>query len=277
MGIQIKGPMFPLLQKALQHSFSPKKLFFAFPFLFLCCTLILLCHKLLTNTENWLTLSLSFLPILGTGSLLLTLGIFLIRSYHQEKTQQKILFISTLQQSFSILLKLSYFSLPLVLIVLAKKLIVFICMGLLYLWKHWGFMTEGTENFLSGFLPIFILCGITLLGFLSLFALYFVTPHLAFTPSNPFRILQERLKSGKTQAKKFLFLLGIGVLPFLILSPILLWSLSSFSWDLSEKTIIYPVGIFSLFLTPSIIFFFNFSLESYLLLQEAPILEKTES
>jgi hypothetical protein len=269
--------MLPLLQKALQHSFSPKKVLLAFPFLFLCSALVLFCQKLLTQTENWLFLSLAFLPILVTGILLLTLGIILIRSYHQEKNQQKHFFFDTLKQSLHILLKLFYFALPLALIVLAKKLLVFCFMGILYLCKHFGLMTEGTETFVTSSLPVFMICGIILLSFVSLFTLYFITPHLAFAPSNPFRLLQDLFKNAKNQTKKYLLLLGIGTLPILISSPLLFLSLSPFSWNPFSLSIAYPLALLSILVAPSIIFFFNFSLESYHLLSEVPIVEKIDS
>ncbi|MEI6242792.1 MAG: hypothetical protein WCP39_05240, partial [Chlamydiota bacterium] len=70
--------------RAFFLSFTKKKFLLVFPVLVLCGILVVFCRALAFGSSNWISMSMTFLPMFLSSGILLSLGVFLIRIYHHE-------------------------------------------------------------------------------------------------------------------------------------------------------------------------------------------------
>jgi len=149
--------------RALLYSFSKKKMMITFPALVLCGVLIVFCRAVAFNANDWVAMSLTFLPILLSSSVLLALGVLLIRIHTHEVRALSLSFSKLVIGSLDLMVGTSYLSIPPIL----AYLIVWMVLGFFFLLKE----IPGVGHFFSvvlAFAP-FLLIFISLL--LCLFAL----------------------------------------------------------------------------------------------------------
>jgi len=120
-----------IFNRALRFTFSRKKLCVTAAVLVICGMLIVLCRAFAAKTSDYLTLSLTFLPIFFSTAFLLGLGILLIRIYHHEVKKLPISYAATFAASKDLLIEVAYLSIPLILV----YLVLWTLLGIFYLLK----------------------------------------------------------------------------------------------------------------------------------------------
>lgn len=269
-----------IFDRALSYSLCRKKNLFIIPVLVLCGLLIVLCRALAIAAGDWILLSLTFLPIFLSSGLLLAAGVVLIRVYSQDLKNINVGFKNVLERSWQVLLNISYLSLPLLL----AYLLLWTVMGVFYLLRELPALGDFISVILA-FAPFLLILGAILLGLFNVIMLFFVTPVVALKTGVRLKLIEvvySRLKQGVFTNCIFLFM---GTLPLGICLSILVLAAkvtgSSFFSGSGSLSMIFQWFFvmlpFSALLSPSVIFFFNFSTECFLVQKhkEASIEEST--
>jgi hypothetical protein len=259
-----------IFNRAWSLSFQLKKWFFTFFMLLLCGVMIIFFRGLALHTGQWITLSLSFLPIFLSVGLLTATGIILIRIYHDEIKKRPFTFRGVIGKSWDVIVGTAYLSIPLIL-------------GFLLLWMMLGIFfllndlpgVGGLFTVILAFAPFLLNLGALFLCIVSLSMLFFVTPVVALRGMN--RVELSKLLASRLQQNLFLNLVlaTIAALPILLLSGLLV--LAAFMTGAICYTCNEPLYImlqwffimipFTAALSPAIVFFFNFSAEAHVLLK----------
>ena len=270
-----------IFNRSLEFSFSKKKLLFMFPILVICGVMLVFCRALAINAGQWVVLSLTFLPIFLSSGLLLSSGVVLARFYHNEVKMLPVSFKKIFSQSWELLIGVSYLTFPLLL----AYLLLWMLMGIFYLLKATPAFGELLGVILA-FGPFLLVLGSLVLSFCNLFILFFATPHIALKSSMKLKLAEDVLKRFTNNIFSNLALFIFGLLPLLIIVSIL--SLAAFLTGINFFVRTETLGIalqwffimipFCAILSPGIIFFFNFSVESYaLILKKKPGVRSFES
>lgn len=255
-----------IFDRSFHHVFSKRKFFFLFPVLVLCGFFMIICRAISSGAGYWVTISLTFLPIFLSSGFLLAGGIVLIRAYHNELKKHPFSLIKILQESWQMLLNISYVSLPLVL----AYFLLWILMGVFYLLKELPAIGDLIGAFLS-FAPFLLILATILLGIFNIVVLFFAAPEAALRTGMRLDLVISIFHRLKTCILSNLLHLFLGLLPsFLCL--IILYAAASLTGDTFFSRTKLVSKIFQSFfvmipfcalLTPSVIFFFNFSAESF--------------
>ena len=259
-----------IFNRSLRYSFSKKKLFFVFPVLMVCGLLIVFCRALGVGSGDWVMLSLTFLPVFLCSGVLLAAGVILSRAYHCEVKEQAFSYREIFSQTWELLIGISYLSLPFLL----AYLLLWMIMGIFYLVRDLPGIGELLGSVLS-FAPFLLVLGSLFLVFLNLFMLFFVTPQVALRSSIRLRIADHIFKRLKKNLFSNLFLFMVGLIPLFFIGGLL--SLAAFMTGSNFLTSTEPLSValqwffvmvpFSALLAPIVVFFFNFALESFALMQ----------
>src|SRR5262245_29112925 len=103
-----------MFNRALAYSFNKKKLLLAFTVLALCGLLVVFFRGLSINAGEWVLLSLTFLPFFLCAGVLLSMGIILIRVYHNEIKERPVDYAEMIGKSWEVVIGASYFSIPII-------------------------------------------------------------------------------------------------------------------------------------------------------------------
>lgn len=257
--------------RAIIMTLSIKKLLLTFIVLALCGLLVVFFRGLAIGAGEWTMMSLTFMPIFICAGVLLSMGIVLIRIYHNEIKNRVVSYRDVLQNSWELLIGASYFSIPIILSYLA----LWILLGIFVLLT----MLPGIGDIFSvvlSFAPFLLNLATLILCCLNLAVLFFVTPVVALKGLNRIRIAQTL--SGRIKKDPFsnIILAILSVLPMVVFGGILLLAAfitgtvchgceNSMQHVLQWFFIMIP---FTAFLSPAVVFFFNFAAESHVLLHK---------
>lgn len=260
-----------IFNRALKFSFSKKKMLFLFPVLVICGLMLVFCRALAVNAGQWVVLSLTFLPVFLSSGLLLAAGVVLARVYHHEVKMIPLSFKKILSQSWELLIGVSYLTLPLLLV----YLFLWMLMGIFYLLKEIPALGEVLGVILA-FGPFLLVLGSLVLSFFNLFILFFATPHIALNSRLKLKLAEDVYRRFSENLFSNLTLFLLGVVPLLLVVGVL--SLAAFMTGVNffMKTETLAIALqwffimipFCAILTPGILFFFNFAVESYALMQK---------
>lgn len=256
--------------RAFSKTFSFKKNFLMFSILALCGIFIVFCQGLRMNTLNhWISMSLVFFPFFLSTGVLLAAGIVLIRLYHDEIKQKAISYRELLLKSWEIILGASYFSIPIILLYLLLWMLlgIFVLLGEI----------PGLGAFFSAILAFapFVLNVATLaLCIFVIGLLFLVTPIIALKGLSRTTVTTSLLNRMKADVFSNFLLFAIGILPLAICFFVLLMAAflttkfcepcrHTVQMILQQFFIMIP---FVAFISPSVIFFFNFAAESNMLM-----------
>ena len=253
--------------RALRMSFSIKKLLLVFVMLCICGFGLLLCKSLGLQTQDWLMLNWNFLPFFAIGVLGLSLGVLLIRLYHDEIKEKKMDYQKTFSLSKRVMVEIAYLGMPLIIGYLALWTIL----GLFYLIKALPKIGWALGAFLS-FGPFLLFLSMVSLAILFLILFFFLTPIVALRDCLP----KEWIKCMLNRMSKSLFtnfvLFIISVIPVGCILGLLMISLSmthafyvSSDNPLDLVLIMLPVSVL---LAPGVVFFFQFAAESHILMMQ---------
>jgi hypothetical protein len=259
-----------IFNRALKFSYTRKKIFLLFPALVLCGILIVLSHTFWLGANPWARASLAFVPGFLCVGILMTIGVPLIRLYHDEIKDKKLSVNKTLRQSWTLMGSLASLILP----ILTAYLVLWFVLGIFYLLKHIPSVGEMLGIFLS-FGPFLLILGSLFLSIVNLLLLFFMTPLVALKSTMRWELAEEVLLKICLQPFVHLALLILGLLPLLVVVGfmVLAATLTGMSFFVMERTweislqwffIMIP---FAALLSPVVIFFFNFAAEGFALLQ----------
>lgn len=251
--------------RALSYSFSLKKALLVFPALVLCGILVVFCRALHFGASEWIRVGLVFLPILLSSAVLLSTGVLIIRMYEYELKQQSIGFKKLLMGSVDAILGTSYLSIPPILL----YLLLWIVLGVFFLMKEIPGVGQLLNTVLL-FVPFLLILFSILLCVLSVFILFFLAPAAAKFSVKRMQLAKMALSLFQREffTKSALFLVGLA--PLILFSLILMWaaSLTHVSFSYGQQSWIlalewfFMMFPFALFLTPAVIFFFQFAVEA---------------
>lgn len=255
--------------RALSLSFDRKKNLLVFSILALCGLLVIFCRALAIHAGQWVLMSLSFLPVFLCAGVLLSLGILLIRIYHDEIKRKVFRYRDIVANSWEIIIGASYFSIPIILC----YLFLWMLLGLFVLLKEIPGIGEFFGVILA-FGPFLINLGSIVLGILNVSMLFFLTPVVALNGLSRIRVSKLLAKRLKGDFFSNIFLALIAVLPLafyfclLLLAAILTGSVCYTCSDqlhavLQSFIIMIP---FAALMSPAIVFFFNFAAEAHVLI-----------
>ncbi len=258
--------------RAFYFSFSRRRMFLTFPTLVLCGILSVFCHALSLDATPWLSLCLGFLPIFLSSGILLALGVILSRVYYAESKQMAVNMRRLIHSSMDLIIGISYFSVPPLLV----YLLFWVFLGVFFLLKE----IPGFGEFFSvvfSFGPFILIFGSLLLCLLNLGLLFFVAPAANVLAMRKGMLIRRVFNPLKKQIFSAVILFFIGIFPLLFVSSLL--SLSAFLTNTSFFSSNHSLSMamewffvmlpFAALITPAVVFFFNFSSESYALLQAA--------
>ena len=258
--------------RSIAHTFSRKKLLFVFSALFLCGLLVVFFRAIAFETSDWVAMSLTFLPILLSSGVLLSLGVLLVRIHLHEVKQLTWSFRRLFSGSIQLIFGTLYLSVPPILI----YLFLWVILGIFWLLCE----IPGIGDFfriVMAFAPFLIILCSLLLCLFNLALLFFVAPAVATESRSE---ITERLMlvlRGRLFTAFALFLVALIpialVVGFLCLAAFLtnvnfLVATHSISVALQWFFIMIP---FCALLTPAVLLFFNFSAECYWLLSKETV------
>lgn len=260
-----------IFNRAWNWTFCRKKALFVFIFLFLGGLLAVVCRGLALHAGPWVQLSLTFLPLFLCSALLLFLGILLIRLYREEVKKQEVAYGEMFSRSWMVALGASYFVIPLIL----GYLLLWILLGVFVLLSEIP-MVGSVFSILLSFAPFLINLGTLILCVISLAALFFLAPVVAFKGLEGQALFQTVLRRLERDPLTNLVLILVALFPFALMMGLLLTAAlltSSVSAELKtplERTLqwFFIMIPFTAFLTPTVIFFFNFAAEAHVWMQK---------
>lgn len=260
-----------IFNRSLILTFSKKKLLSVFCILALSGLLVVFFRGLSLHAGQWVKLSLTFLPIFICTGILLSMGILLIRIYHDEVKKKEVNYRQTLSRSWEVAVGASYFAIP----IIFAYLLLWMVLGIFVLLSEIPMVGEFFAAILA-FGPFLINLGSLVLCVLSLGILFFVAPLIAFKGLEGGIVLQMLSRRLEKDFFTNFVLILIALLPlglvitFLVLAAAMTGSLC-FDCHNSLQTVIKWFFImlpFTAFLTPAVIFFFNFAAEAHVLMQK---------
>jgi hypothetical protein len=259
-----------IFNRSLSLTFSKRKLLFVFCALALSGILVVFFRGLAVEAGHWIQLSLTFLPIFVCTGVLLSTGILLIRVYHDEVKKREVNYREILARSWDIVIGSSYFAIPIIL----SYLLLWMLLGIFVLLEEIPAVGEFFSVILS-FAPFLINLGTLILCILSLGLLFFIAPLIAFKGLERGAVFQLTMKRLEYDPFANLVLLFISLVPLVLVATLLTLAASlTGSVCVECQTPLHTVLKwffimlpFTAFLTPAVIFFFNFAAEAHVLMQ----------
>lgn len=251
--------------RALRLSFSIKKLLFVFVVLWCCGFGLLLCKSFGLQTQDWLMLNWNFLPFFAIAILGLSLGVLLVRLYHDEIKDRKMDYRKTFSLSKRVMVEIAYLGMPLII----GYLILWTILGLFYLIKELPKVGWALGVFLS-FGPFLLFLSMVCLFVLFLILFFFLTPIVALRDCLPKEWIKCMLSRMSHSLLTNFILFIISVIPVGCILGLLVISLDmthafylSSANPLDLVLIMLPVSVL---LAPGVVFFFQFAAESHILM-----------
>ena len=257
--------------RALQLTFGKKKILLTFVVLAFCGLLAVFFRGLSIGANEWLLMSLTFLPVFLCAGILLSTGILLTRVYHDEIKQKTVSYRVILGHSWEMIIGASYFSIPIIL----SYLLLWITLGFFLLLKQTPGIGEVFGVILS-FGPFILNLGSLVLCLLNFVMLFLVTPIIALKGLNRIRIIQILLQRIKSDPFSNMLLGLLAISPLCLVGGLLVFAAvltgrvcyvcdEPLNNVLQSFLIIIP---FTALLSPAVVFFFNFSAEAHVLLKD---------
>lgn len=260
-----------IFNRAVFYTFSKKKLLFVSSVLIMCGLLVVFFRGLAMEANNWVAMSLTFLPIFFCVSILLSMGIVLVRVYHDEIKKKNISYLDITSKSLELIIGASYFSIPIIM----SYLLLWMLLGIFILLREIPTIGEFFGVVLS-FGPFLINLGALVLCILNISMLFFVAPVVALKGINRMAISKILVNRFRRDPFSNMFLALIATFPLLFFIGLL--SLAAFLTGSICLTCVKPVYTvlqwffimipFAALLSPAVIFFFNFAAESHVLIQK---------
>lgn len=260
-----------IFNRAWSLTFIRKKLVSVFFVLMLCGVLVIFFQGLAKSAGQWVSMSLTFLPIFLCAGLLLSMGVVLIRIYHDEVKKKPISYRSIVGKSWDLIIGTAYLTIPIIL----TYLLLWMLLGVFFLLNDIPGI-GGVFGVILAFAPFLLNIGALVLCLLSISTLFFVSPVVALRGIN--RIQLSRILATRIQQDLFLnlFFATIAAIPILLVSGLLSIAVvmtGAVCYVCENPTFeilqwFFVMIPFTAILTPAVIFFFNFAAESHVLIRK---------
>lgn len=258
-----------IFNRAWAYTFSRPKLLIAFTVLAACGLMIIFFRAISLNASQWVAMSLAFLPFFLCAGVLLSLGVFLTRVYHDEVKGKSSTYSEILNRSWEVIFGSAYFSVPIIL----GYLLLWVCLGIFVLLKQIPGVGE-LFSVIFAFGPFLINLASLLLCVFSLAFLYVVTPILALKGLNRIRVIQTLTRRLKENPFLNIILAVLAILPFVMIITLLIVAavitgVVCYGCESPVHNILQWFFImipFAAILAPAVVFFFNFSAEAHVLI-----------
>lgn len=260
-----------IFNRALSLTFTRKKLLLVFCILALSGLFVVFFRGLAWNASQWVQLSLTFLPIFLCGGIFLSMGILLIRVYHNEVKNRSVRYTEVVAKSWEMIIGASYFAIPMIL----TYLLLWVLLVFFVLLREVPLVGEFFSIILS-FAPFLIILGALVLCLITVLMLFFIAPIIALKGIDRALVFQVVTKRLEKDPFTNLLLVIVALLPLLfasillILAAVLTETICVDCYSLPQVVLkwFFIMLPFTAFLTPSIIFFFNFAAEAHVLMQK---------
>ncbi|MEI8365141.1 MAG: hypothetical protein WCF65_01870 [Parachlamydiaceae bacterium] len=257
--------------RALSLTFCKKKWLLVFAVLALCGLLVVFFRGLAIHAGQWLLLSLTFLPFFLCAGVLLSMGIMLIRIYHDEIKGREVNYGHILGKSWEVMVGASYLTIPIIL----SYLLLWILLGMFVLLLNAPLVGDFFGVVLA-FGPFLLNLGTLVLGLLCLAMLFFVTPIVALKGLSRVRVTQTLAERMKFDVFSNIILAFFAILPLvsvsllLVLAAYLTGTLCQSCSDPFHNVLqwFFIMIPFTALLTPAVVFFFNFAAEAHVLAKQ---------
>lgn len=260
-----------LFNRAAFLNFSKTKFLLTFAVLVLCGVFIVFFHGLSFDASPWLSLSLTFIPIFICAGVLLSLGVLLIRIYHDEVKKKEVNIKKILASSWEVIIGASYFSIPVIL----SYLLLWMVLGIFVLLST----IPGIGilfNTVLIFGPFLINLGTLCLVLLNIALLFFVAPILALKGFNRLQVSRSLVDRFDNDIFSNVILLLVGLFPLvcvlaLLVTAAYLTGSLCYPCETALHTVLFWFFImipFTALLAPAVSFFFNFAAESHVLMRK---------
>ena len=265
-----------IFNRAISLAFDRRKWLLTFIVMALCGVLVVFFRGLAVNANQWLLLSLTFLPIFLCAGVLFSAGIMLTRIYHDEIKKKEISYRDIFTKSWEVIIGASYFSVPIIL----AYLLMWMLLGIFIMLREIPGLGDVFGVLLS-FAPFLLNLGSLLLCCLSMAMLFFLTPVLAFKGINSKQVVAILMHRFQKNIFGNLFLAVIAMVPLLFVLGILflavfLTQLICYGCEHPAYTILHWFVImipFTALLSPAVVFFFNFAAESHVFMRKESVLK----
>jgi len=203
--------------------------------------------------------------------MLLSLGVLLARIYHNEVKSIYTNYKKLFAQSWEVLIGISYMALPMLLL----YLFLWMFLGVFYLLRELPGVGEFFGVILA-FGPFLLVFGSIVLSVSNVFALYFLTPHVAFRFGSKKRLVQELMRRIQDNPFSNIVFFILALLPLLSVVGLLYIaaSVTGAAFAVTSHSIAIVMQWFFIMipfcalLAPGVLFFFNFSVESFVFLEK---------
>lgn len=260
-----------LFNRSLKGTLSLSKWLFTFAVLAITGLIVIFFRGLAAQGGGWMGLSLTFLPIFITGSILLGLGVLLIRVYHDEMKNRKISYKEVVVKSWDLTLNASYFALPIILV----YMVLWLLLGVFVLLAQ----IPGAGYFFSTilcFIPFLIYVATLVLCIINVLLLFFLAPIFALKGMDRMVITGLLMKRLMGDAFSNILLLVVALFPAAVFAGLLsIAALLTGPLCMSEEpgmqntlASFFMMLPFTALLAPAVAFFFNFAAESHILMQK---------
>jgi len=248
-----------MLKRAYRASLAKEKIFLAYPVLLLASLIAVFTFAILHQAHEWVIFGAISVPIYLTLGLLGSLAVFIHRIYYHELRGETVNYKDILKASLNRMLNGVFLALPLII----THVSLWLLMGLFYL-------VQGIPYFgpvfavLFAMFPFAFLMAMGLLPLISLFALFYGSSFFAFDLNLDFSHFKERpsMVLGHFMLALLPLLLGTTFLGAVYWLTMTLFGVENnvIAISLQRLFLLLP---FSFYLTPFVLFFFHFGLESY--------------
>jgi hypothetical protein len=248
-----------MAKRALEASLKKEKIFLAYPILLLTTLISVFVLAILDNAHDWVVFGAISVPVYLSIGLVGSLSVFIHRLYYHELKGETIDYKEIFKASMNRMWNGVFLALPLIL----THVILWVFMGLFYLLQGVPFVGPIIAVLFS-MLPFAFMMIMTILPLFAFFILFYGSTFFAFD----LKVDLDNLKENPlTIAKHF----AIGTVP-LLLGGVVLGVIYWATMDLFGVTNnivalslqrLFLLAPFSFYLTPFVLFFFHFGLESY--------------
>ncbi len=256
-----------VFNRALALTFKLKKLVIAFIVLAFSGLLIVFFRGLSIGAGDWVLMSLTFLPFFLCAGIMLSMGVFLIRVYHNEVKGKTDRYSAVLYRSWEVILGASYFSVPIVL----SYLLLWIVLGFFLLLQKIPGVGDVIGVILA-FGPFLLNLCILVLCLMNLGMLFFLTPVIALKGLNRIHMTQALINRFKGDIFANIILFVLSLFPIAIVGGLLTIAATMTT---ASELIRSPLHLvlqsffimipFAALIAPAIVFFFNFAAEAHVL------------
>ena len=169
------------------------------------------------NASQWVQLSLTFLPIFLCTGILLSMGILLIRIYHDEVKKKEVIYWNIIRRSWEVVIGSSSFAISIIL----SYLLLWMLLGIFVLLREVPAVGEFFLVILS-FAPFIINLGTLVLCVLSLGLLFIGAPLIAFKGLDKGSIFQMAIKRLDKNPFANIILMMVSLIPLVLILLLLM-------------------------------------------------------